>query len=496
MFTSIKNWLLILCTFSFTHVLWGQVSQADSVALVAIYQATQGSEWVDNTNWASTSKVGTWYGVKAENGRVVELKLNANNLRGTLPSDIEKLSGLKILDLGNNPIGGNVINAFTFLNKLEEINLSHTIDPDDDKNEDVGLRGEIAGAFSAMTNLRYLDVSFSRFTQIRLLFGDELTYLNAESNIISLLEVDMNRVKKIKYLNLKSNLLSSLPDLTGIDSLEILLVDDNNLQFDDLEKNITIDSFTYQNQAIIGQKQIIAKKPGVSLQISVTVRGDSNVYQWFKNDEPIANSNTDNYNFREGTFYSTEAVYHCEITNTVVPNLTLRHRDVDVFIATKEDVHEDSVALVEFYINAGGLNWTFQRFWRSSETPMSEWVGVTLNGARRVTELRLPHNNLQGFTPKEMARLTKLKVLDFSNSHYFQIKDVLTELPELKEVYLDSCGLNYLPDFSKSNVEILAVDSNRLVFSDLIPNMGLDSITYHLQADFGNFQDTLYVWNT
>lgn len=493
MFTSTQNWLLILCSLFLTNWASAQVSTEDSVALVKIFEATQGQNWTNNSNWASTSNVGNWYGVKAENGRVVELKLNDNNLRGTLPADIGKLSGLKILDLGNNPIGGNVINEFFSLRLLEEIDLSHTIDLADSKNEEIGLRGAVAGAFSAMQNLRRLDVSYSRFAQIKLLFGSELEYLNAEANIIDFLQIDTLQVTKLKYLNLRSNLLTSIPDLSGIDSLKTLLLDNNNLQFGDLEKNITIETLTYQNQGIVGQKQIIAKKPGVSLELSISVTGDFNVYQWYKNDEPIPNSNAATYNFLAGTFYSTEAIYHCLITNTLVPNLTLRHKDIDVFIATKEEVEQDSLALVEFYINAGGLHWIFQRFWRGEETPMELWTGITLNGARRVTEIRLPHNNLQGFTPKEMVTLTKLKVLDFSNSNYFQIKDLVAELPVLEELYLDSCGLNYLPDFRESSVKILAVDSNRLVFSHLIPNMGVDSLTYHLQADFGAYQDTLFV---
>ena len=61
------------------------MAQTDRDALAALYNATDGACWTNNTNWGSGAPLSDWYGVKAnDQGRVVELSLNSNNLRGIL----------------------------------------------------------------------------------------------------------------------------------------------------------------------------------------------------------------------------------------------------------------------------------------------------------------------------------------------------------------------------------------------------------------------------
>ena len=53
----------------------------DEDALIALYQATDGVNWVSNQNWLSDDPIGTWYGVITdENDRVIELNLSENEL--------------------------------------------------------------------------------------------------------------------------------------------------------------------------------------------------------------------------------------------------------------------------------------------------------------------------------------------------------------------------------------------------------------------------------
>ena len=48
-----------------------------------------------------------WYGVKMQNGRVVELDLHGNGLKGAVPDDIGQLTALiKLLLLSNSGITG------------------------------------------------------------------------------------------------------------------------------------------------------------------------------------------------------------------------------------------------------------------------------------------------------------------------------------------------------------------------------------------------------
>lgn len=57
----------------------------DRDALVTIFNSAGGTGWKRNNNWNTTAELSTWYGIKVDGqGRVVELRLDANNLRGTL----------------------------------------------------------------------------------------------------------------------------------------------------------------------------------------------------------------------------------------------------------------------------------------------------------------------------------------------------------------------------------------------------------------------------
>ena len=48
----------------------------ERAALVALYNATDGTNWVFNTNWLSDKPVGEWYGVTTgTTGRITHLRL-------------------------------------------------------------------------------------------------------------------------------------------------------------------------------------------------------------------------------------------------------------------------------------------------------------------------------------------------------------------------------------------------------------------------------------
>ena len=50
--------------------------QRDRAALVALYAATDGANWDDNTGWLSDAPLSEWHGVTTDtDGRVTELDL-------------------------------------------------------------------------------------------------------------------------------------------------------------------------------------------------------------------------------------------------------------------------------------------------------------------------------------------------------------------------------------------------------------------------------------
>ena len=65
----------------------------DRDARIALYQATDGDSWVNRLNWLSDAPLGTWFGVTTDDsGRVIELDLSFNQLTGTIPSELGKLT--------------------------------------------------------------------------------------------------------------------------------------------------------------------------------------------------------------------------------------------------------------------------------------------------------------------------------------------------------------------------------------------------------------------
>ncbi|MEM6843884.1 MAG: T9SS type A sorting domain-containing protein [Bacteroidota bacterium] len=79
----------------------------DSLALVDLYNNTNGANWTDNTNWLS-GNIETWHGVSVANNRVASLQLGSNQLSGTLPTSLSDLEGLVYADLRNNALTGTL----------------------------------------------------------------------------------------------------------------------------------------------------------------------------------------------------------------------------------------------------------------------------------------------------------------------------------------------------------------------------------------------------
>ena len=97
-------------------------AESDQAALMALYNSLGGASWTTKTNWGDTGvAIGTWHGVTADgSGRVTDLDLPGNNLRGTLPAALGSLTSLTTLDLSENQLRGQIpdVRALTNLTTL------------------------------------------------------------------------------------------------------------------------------------------------------------------------------------------------------------------------------------------------------------------------------------------------------------------------------------------------------------------------------------------
>lgn len=128
------------------------VAAQDSLALVSLFNATGGQSWHDRTNWLA-GRLKNWKGVDIVNGRVIHLILTDNNLTGSIPSDIGKLTGLKGINISSNKIAGSLPKEIGMLSDLYDLTISF--------NE---FSGPIPPEIGNLTNLRTLQAGFNKFT--------------------------------------------------------------------------------------------------------------------------------------------------------------------------------------------------------------------------------------------------------------------------------------------------------------------------------------------
>ena len=296
-------WTVVLSVFITGYKSMAQVTVADSTALVAFYNSTNGGSWASATNWLS-GPVSTWQGVTVTNKRVTEIYLPFNNLTGTLSDQVKKLTELKnlglpgnqlsgsipsalsnlskltTLDLSENKFSGSIPASLTFLTKLTTLNLSRNT-----------LTGSIPATVGLLYNLRYLNLAQNKLTgkipvSIAILVNleslflennqlsgtipsvigfldkvkqvyisenqlsgclpatiglmDSIVYFNAANNkLTGSVPSSLSSLTKLYLFNIENNQIENLPNLSGIASLFQLIVGSNKLTFADIEPNIS-----------------------------------------------------------------------------------------------------------------------------------------------------------------------------------------------------------------------------------------------------------------
>ena len=124
----------------------------DEAALVALYNATDGPNWRNNTNWLTDAPLGDWAGVSANritsNDRVVGecvtvLSLGNNRLSGEMPAELGNLLSLERLSLNDNQLSGEIPVVLGSLLNLQRLDLRNN-----------QLSGEIPVELGAIPNVR------------------------------------------------------------------------------------------------------------------------------------------------------------------------------------------------------------------------------------------------------------------------------------------------------------------------------------------------------
>ncbi len=263
------------------------VQAEEYVAILEVYDATDGDNWEDNTNWGSDELVEDWYGVIVEEEHIIGLLLESNLLSGDLPLEIGVLDSLKTLDLSNNQLEGPLPFELGDLSILQNLILDSNL-----------ISESIPESFGNLSMLETLLLNSNQLDGIPDLFG-----------------------------------IAAIPFLDGLDNLTDFQIQNNKLEFDDLEPNVEITGIVYAPQAIIPGPEPITLIEGEELNVTIPVGGLANEYQWVKDNEDIDGANTDNLVI-DNVSATDIGTYYLRITNPVVPELTLYSDDIIVDIIT------------------------------------------------------------------------------------------------------------------------------------------------------------------
>lgn len=184
----------------------------DRDILIALYDATNGDNWTNNTNWCTDAPLSEWYGVTLDYSqeRVQYIHLSYNNLVGSIPEEIGNLTELYTLDLSGNTLTGEIpssignmhILGYLYLNNNQ---LTGSIPQEIGNLSDLRacyiyenqLMGNIPSELGNLINLEYC-----------YLFGNQLTGEVPET---------LSRLTKLQTMDFSDNMLGGdLPEAVTV----------------------------------------------------------------------------------------------------------------------------------------------------------------------------------------------------------------------------------------------------------------------------------------
>ena len=425
--------------------------QSDSLALIALYNSTDGANWTNT--WDLSQPIDTWFGVSLNGAGCVECldmggtascsgnNTNGNNLVGTIAMELGNLSNLTKLTLFNNELSGSIPRELGNLSNLTWLELSLN-----------DLSGDIPLELGNLSNLEFLSLSRNQLSgSIPRELGNlsNLESLSFNTNMLSgIIPLELGNLSKLEFLSLSGNMLSgnvpaelgnlsnlgtlwlynnqlsgSIPaELGNLSNLGVLSLSGNMLsgnvpaELGNLSNLGTL--WLYNNQlegcfpseleSHCGIPYVNNPDPG-SGNFGYNLTGNlllpwSGDFERFCNGEQQEGAPCD-----DGDPNTIDDQIQADCSCRGVQQNNCRQRD--------------SLALVALYNSTDGANWT--NTWDLNNS-IDTWYGVTLNvdGCVECLDLDgdddcdygITGNNLRGSIPKELSNLSNLKSLYLSNN--------------------------------------------------------------------------------
>ncbi|UZR92287.1 leucine-rich repeat domain-containing protein [Chondrinema litorale] len=409
----------------------------DKAILQAIYNSLGGNAWPNSTGWNSEASLDQWYGVTTnDNGCVIKLILNNNNLSGTIPTEIGNFSNIVEIDFGKNSISGSVPAAFGNLTTLEILWLNEN-----------DLTGQIPGGFFGMSNLTNLYLFSNNFTPPMPNQLNQLTKLKVfgfDNNTTKFGDDDFPSINNLTVLEkfyIQNHAFEDVPEIINPDLLTELGIANNKLTFEDVLPftSLGLSIYSYAPQDSVGEQATynLQKGDAFTFDLGIDESVTTSTYKWYKDGELVAETNENQYTI-DAVTVDDAGNYTCIVTNTNAADLTLYSRTVAVYVNDTDlpapvlTAELDENNPVERII----LNWTYSNEYTPDNYIIEKSVGDSTNfSVLNDSWNQKTYTDGNGLEPGQTYYYRILAVVDGEKSPYSNIAYVTTNsLPTIVDI--------------------------------------------------------------
>ena len=371
-------------------------ANSDREALMALYDATDGENWTENTNWGTDEDLDEWDGVSTDSdGRVEVLLLRNNGLSGQIPAELGDLGALKWLLLGTNTdLSGSIPAELGDLGALEWLDLAYTF---------------VSGSIPAeLGNLGALEVLVIVETSVTGGIPSELGNLSSlvaldlrhNSGLSGSIPPELGNLSSLEILYITGNGMSGSipPELGNLSALQWLYIIDNGMS----------GSIPSELGNITGLEDLSLDKNQLSGGVPSSLGSLSALTRMHLNQNRLTGAIPNTFlNLRldELTWWNNESL--CVPATEAFRSWWTRMSSSARFDGAL--CSADRQALLGLHEALDGSNWTNSNW--GDDADVRTWRGVKLDSDVRVTELRLGSSGLSGRIPTVLADLDKLEVL-------------------------------------------------------------------------------------
>lgn len=422
------------------YVVYCEIAESaeDRAALIALYHATDGPNWINQLGWNTDSPIRKWHGVSVDPlGRVELISLSDNNLNGELPPEIAELRQLKHIYMEWNQLSGPIPQDIGKLTNLETIRLTGN-----------QLEGPIPDDLGDLVNLSWLSLRKNRLSgPIPSTIGNLASLENldlSENQLEDAIPSEIGDLAKLREMNLAYNRLSGnlSPQIGEMKELWGIYLQSNALEGlipPEIGELVKLAHLDLGNNRLSGT---IPPELGKLNRLGAINLWGNRLTGTIP--ETIGtNRQHGNLTYTIGELYLGGGNDFSGCVSDELLNVTRLHDLASLGMMTcsgspiedrKEKGTHERIALEAFYHATNGPNWVNSANWLT-EAPIGMWYGVDSSG--EVDSLTLVQNGLSGPVPPQIVDLTYLHDLDVRRNNLTDFNpDYLYEMGALRSLYV------------------------------------------------------------